>query len=185
MFQSSKTKRRSPLRRLASFFLILFCLASISAAPQPKTLSKKFAGAWRLTSIEGNPPGLPSIYDRPTGQLMYDPSGRMSAQIVARADRKSFAPYNNGRLLATPEDKAAAFDSYTAYFGTYTVDARAGTVTHHLEDSLVPGRRGTDNVRWFEFEGDDRLLLIPVEDGKGGAIARKDATLRLLWERIK
>ena len=139
----------------------------------------------RLTSIEGNPPGLPSIYDRPTGQLMYDPSGRMSAQIVARADRKSFAPYNKGRLLATPEDKAAAFDSYTAYFGTYTVDARAGTVTHHLEDSLVPGRRGTDNVRWFEFEGDDRLLLIPVEDGKGGAIARKDATLRLLWERIK
>ncbi len=173
------------MRRLATFFLILSCIASISAAPQTKTLSKKFVGAWRLISIEGNPPGLPGSYDRPTGQLIYDPSGRMSAQIVAKTDRKAFAPYNKGRVLATTEEKVAAFDSYTAYFGTYTVDSKAGTVTHHLEDSLVPGRRGTENVSWFEFQGDDRLLLIPVEDGKGGVIARKDATFRLLWERIK
>lgn len=87
--------------------------------------------------------------------------------------------------MATPEEKAAAFDGYTAYFGTYTIDAKAGPVTHHLEGNLVPGRQGTDNVRWFEFQGDDRLLLIPVEDGKGRTIARKDATFRLLWERIK
>jgi hypothetical protein len=49
----------------------------------------------------------------------------------------------------------------------------------------MPGRERSLTTCWFEFEGDDRLLLIPVEDGKGGAIARKDATLRLLWERIK
>lgn len=108
----------------------------------------------------------------------------MSAQIVAKTDRKAFAPYSKGRVLATTEEKVAAFDSYTAYFGTYMVDAKAGTATHHLEDSLVPGRRGTENVRWFEFQRDDCLLLIPVEDGKGGVIARKDATFRLLWERI-
>jgi hypothetical protein len=109
----------------------------------------------------------------------------MSAQVVARADRKPFAPYNQGTKSATTEEKAAAFDTYFAYFGTYTVDAKAGTVTHHLEDSLVPGRQGTDNVRWFEFQGDDRIVLTPVEDGKGGTIARKDATYRLLWERVK
>ncbi len=173
------------MRRLATFFLIFICLASISAEPQPKTLSKKFVGAWKLVSIEGNPPGLPGFFDRPTGQLIYDPSGRVSAQIVTKADRKPFPPYNKGTSMATPEEKAAAFDGYTAYFGTYTIDAKAGTVTHHLEGTLVPGRQGTDNVRWFEFQGDDRLLLIPVEDGKGGTIARKDATFRLLWERIK
>jgi len=43
-------------------------------------------------------------------------------------------------LTATTEEKAAAFDSYAAYFGTFTVDAKAGTVTHHLENNLVPGR---------------------------------------------
>jgi hypothetical protein len=88
-------------------------------------------------------------------------------------------------LSATTAEKAAAFDSYAAFFGTYTVNAKEGTVTHHLEDNLVPGRRGTDNVRWFEFRGDDQLLLVPVEDGKGGVLARKDAAYKLLWRRIK
>ncbi len=173
------------MRRFATLFLILFCLASTFATPQPDEFAKKFAGAWRLVSIEGNPPGRPGIYDRPSGLLMYDRSGRMSVQIVLKADRKPFAPYTKGLLSATAEEKTAAFDSYAAYFGTYTVNPTDGTVTHHLEDNLVPGRRGTDNVRWFEFRGDDRLWLIPIEDGKGGVLARKDAAYKLLWERIK
>ncbi len=173
------------MRRFTARLLILFCLASSSAAPYPDDLAKKFVGAWRLVSIEGNPGGRTNVYDRPTGLLIYDASGRMSVQIVLKADRKPFAPFSKGLLNATTEEKAAAFESYAAYFGTYTTDAKAGTVTHHLEDSLVPGRRGTDNVRWFEFQGDDRLLLIPIEDGKGGVLARKDATYKLLWERLK
>ena len=109
----------------------------------------------------------------------------MAVQIVLKADRKPFAPYTKGLLSAAPEEKAAAFASYAAYFGTYTTDAKAGTVTHHLEDSLTPGRRGTDNVRWFEFQGNERLALIPMEDGKGGVIARKDVTAKLIWQRLK
>ncbi len=116
---------------------------------------------------------------------MYDPSGRMSVQIVVKADRKPFAPLTKGLLTATTEEKAAAFESYAAYFGTFTIDAHAGTVTHHLEDNLVPGRQGTDNVRWFEFQGDNCLYLIPIEDGLGGVLARKDASFKLLWERLK
>ena len=173
------------MRRLSAVLLILFCLAGTSAAPPPDGLSKKFLGAWRLVSIEGNPPGRTKVYDRPTGLIMYDPSGHMCVNIVLKADRKPFAPFRKGLLNATTEEKATAFDTYAAYFGTYAVDANAGTVTHHLEDNLVPGRQGTDNVRWFEFQGADRLLLIPIEDGKGGVLARKDATYRLLWERLK
>jgi hypothetical protein len=173
------------MRKLATIALILAYLAATSAAPHPDELTKKFIGAWRLVSIEGNPPGRTSVYNRPIGMIMYDPSGHMCVNIVLKADRKPFAPYTKGLLAATTEEKAAAFESYAAYFGTFAVDAKAGTVTHHLEDNLVPGRRGTDNVRWFEFQGDDRLLLIPIEDGKGGVLARKDASYKLLWERIK
>ena len=111
--------------RFTSFFLILFCLASTSAAPHPDELSKKFLGAWRLVSIEGNPPGRTNVYERPTGLIMYDPSGRMCVNIVLKADRKPFAPFTKGLLDATNEEKAAAFDSYAAYFGTFTVDAKA------------------------------------------------------------
>jgi hypothetical protein len=124
------------MRRLSAVLLILFCLAGTSAAPPPDGLSKKFLGAWRLVSIEGNPPGRTKVYDRPTGLIMYDPSGHMCVNIVLKADRKPFAPF-------------------------------------------------TDNVRWVEFQGADRLLLIPIEGGKGGVLARKDATYRLLWERLK
>ncbi len=173
------------MRRFAAFLLILVCLASTTAAPRPDELARKFVGAWRLLSIEGIPPALTGFYDRPTGLIIYDPSGNMAVQIVLKADRKPFAPYTKGLLSATTEEKAAAFDSYGAYFGTYTVDAKAGTVTHHLEGNLIPGRQGTDNVRWFEFQGDDRLYLIPMEDGKGGVLSRKDPNFKLLWERIK
>jgi hypothetical protein len=173
------------LRRIAALFLAFFFLPTHSAVPQRDAIAKKFLGAWRLVSIEGNPGGYPDLFDRPTGQLIYDQSGRMSAQIVTKADRKAFAPYNTGWRTATTEEKAAAFSGYTAYFGTFIVDGKAGTVTHHLEDSLTPGRQGTDNVRWFEFQSDDRLLLIPIEDGKGGRILRRDASFKLLWERIK
>ena len=173
------------MKQLLTSSLILFCLASAPAASQQDNFAKQFVGAWRLISVEGNPPGLPGFYDRPTGMIVYLASGRMAVQIANKADRKPFAPFSKGRLSATPEEKAAAFDSYVAYYGTYTVDAKAGTVTHHIEDYSVPGRRGTDNVRWFEFRGDDRIVLIPVEDGKGGVIARKDATFKLTWERIK
>jgi hypothetical protein len=173
------------MRRFTAFLLILFSLAATSAAPLPDDLSKKFVGAWRLVSIEGNPPGRTNFYDRPTGLIIYDPSGRMCVNIVLKADRKPFAPFTKGVLTATTEDKAAAFDSYAAYFGTFAVDAKAGTVAHHLEGNLIPGRQGTDNVRWFEFQGDNRLYLIPMEDSKGGVIARNDATYKLLWERVK
>jgi hypothetical protein len=173
--------RRFQMRRLAVCFMIVTCLGAKCATPQPDALTKKFLGAWRLVSVEGELPGRPGIYDRPTGLIVYDRSGRMSAQIATRADRKPLGPI----AKASAEDKAAAFDTYIAYFGTYAVDAKAETVTHHIEESLAPGRRGADNVRWFEFQGNDRLLLIPVEDGKGGTLARKDATYKLLWERVK
>ncbi|HKV63124.1 MAG TPA: lipocalin-like domain-containing protein [Candidatus Acidoferrum sp.] len=173
------------MRRFSAALLILFFLAATAAAPNPDDPSKKFLGAWRLVSIEGNPPGRPFVYDRPTGLIMYDASGHMCVNIVLKADRKPFAPYAKGIVSATTEEKAAAFETYAAYFGTFTIDAKAGTVTHHLEDNLVPGRQGTDNVRWFEFQGPDRLLLTPIEDGKGGVLARKDATYKLLWERLR
>ncbi len=169
------------MQRLLTFSLILLCCAAVPAAPPPNDAAKPFIGSWRLVSIEGHPRvGTPRVRDRPTGIIMYDASGWMSVQIAMKADRKPFAA-----KAGSVEEKAAAYDSYVAYYGTYTVDTKAGTVTHHLEDRLEPGGRGVDNIRYFEFQGPDRLVLMPVEDGKGGRISRKDATYKLTWERIK
>ncbi|MSQ15052.1 MAG: hypothetical protein EXR50_04215 [Dehalococcoidia bacterium] len=75
--------------------------------------------------------------------------------------------------LPTPDEAKAAIHGYTAYFGTYTIDEEARTVTHHRAGNLNPGGID-DGVRGYEFASDDRLILRPV-----------GATNELTWERIK
>ena len=162
--------------------LLLSCVSLFSAEARQDNAGKKLAGAWRLVSVEGTDATFHVAYDHPTGMITYDRSGWMAVQIDVKGVRK---PFVNGPAAGTAEEKAAAFDNYLSYYGTYTLDLKAQTVTHHLQDASVPNWRGVNNVRWFEFQGNDRLLQIPREDGKGGVIDRKNATYKLLWERIK
>jgi len=76
-----------------------------------------------------------------------------------------------GRAMTADEAKASLAD-YVAYFGTYTIDERAGTVTHHRQASVQPGEL-TDYVRNYEFAG-DRLILRPVGTKQ-----------EVVWERFK
>ena len=170
------------MKRSCVLLLILFWVSVVSAQPQQDEVANKLPGAWRLVSIEGNSPVRNVAYDHPTGIIMYDRSGWMSVQIAVQGHRKPFA---KGMSAGTLEEKAAAFDSYFSYYGTYTVDLNAQTITHRIKDYSYPGVGGLNNVRWFEFQGSDRLVLIPAEDGKGGVIDRKTATYKLIWERIK
>lgn len=168
-----------PLRRI---LLPLLFFLSIPAQPQQSDVASKFLGVWRLVSVEGISPVRNISYDHPTGLIMYDRSGWMSVQIAIKGERKPFA---NGRAAGTQEEKAVAFDTYFSYYGPYTIDSHSQTVTHHIRDNSYPGGAGIDNVRWFEFQGPDRLILIPTEDGHGGTIDRSNATYKLVWERIK
>ena len=73
----------------------------------------------------------------------------------------------------TPEEANAALIGYTAYFGTYTIDVQAGTVTHYRKGNINPGAI-TDVVRRYEFVGDNRVILNPVENPAN----------KLAWERV-
>jgi hypothetical protein len=162
--------------------LALALLAIVPAVPaesNSRAVAKRFIGTWRLVSIVNDlRPADPN--DPPTGIIMYDATGLMAVQIVRNAKRPAFA---NGASQASIEEKAAAFGTYTAYYGPFSVDPVAGTVTHHMEGSTTPGQIGHDNVRYYEFKG-NRLILSPVEDGKGGRLAREKTTRHLTWERI-
>ena len=176
-------------RFLHTFLIVLLacCAAAVPLAPTAPAAAarppqERLIGAWRLVSVEGNSPVRRVDYNHPTGFILYDRSGWMSVQIAIHGERKPFVKgYSNG----TVEEKAEAFDTYFAYYGTYTVDAKAETVTHHIVDYNYPGMRGHDNVRWFEFQGENRLVLIPTENSQFGTINRKDATYKLIWERIQ
>lgn len=143
-----------------------------SVAPPAGDPGAPFHGAWELASIvrySGEGEEL-SRNESSTGFIMYDPAGTMGV-VIQGADR---APYEGDE--ATSEEILAAYRSYTSYFGGFTVDPEAGTVTHHLRASMSPSGAGSDYVRHFGFE-EDRLTLQPPAGADGGVV-------RLTWRRL-
>ena len=129
-------------------------------------VARRFVGVWRYvgTRIDGKP--RPNRGANPKGFIFYTESGAMAAQIAPDRENKMAGQE------PTPDEAKAALADYVSYFGTYTVDERAGTVTHHRQASVQPGPL-TDYVRSYEFTG-DRLILRPV-----------GTTQEVVWERIK
>jgi hypothetical protein len=151
-------------------------------AAKPKSgIAEKIIGTWKLVSIEDHRPNPPQREYKPTGYIIYDATGRLAVQITRRSDRAKFAAEEIAQ--ATTEEKAAAFSSYAAYYGTYTINAAAGTITHHIEGSLTPNDVGKDWVRYFKLSG-HRITLIPVE-ANGGRSATSPPVRSLTWERVK
>jgi Lipocalin-like domain len=115
-------------------------------------------GAWRLVAVEATDrEGRMSqpFGGEPAGQLTYERSGRMSAQLV-RGARERLA--HADPHAATAEEALAAFRGYVGYFGTFSVDAPAGEIVHHVERSWMPNQDGSDQVRRYRLDG-DRLEL--------------------------
>ena len=98
-------------------------------------VAKKLVGAWRYvgTTMDGvnKPRGI-----NPKGLIYYGPHGEMSVQVAPDVERKMA-----GAAMTAEEAKIAVTD-YIAYFGSYTIDEKAGTVTHHRQASIQPGDTG-------------------------------------------
>ena len=170
-------------RLILSLMVFAASIAVLSRADDKKVDARdQLAGAWRLVSVETIRPGGEVIYPfygkHPQGLIVYDRSGWMSVQIVS--DPIPTVPKGDSRdefRSAPPEERAAAADSYYAYFGTWTIDPAASTVTHHLKHSLLPGERGSDFVRHFSIAA-DRLTLVAKVREMG-----EDHERKLVWER--
>jgi hypothetical protein len=163
---------RKRMRHLAMIFAMCFAVALGTdlgpvLAESPEDAAQRLVGMWRLVSITTNGQLNPDRGPHPTGFIVYDKSGNMSVQIMPDRLRTKA-----GQQL-TPDEAKAALIGYTAYFGTYDVDPKAGTVTHHRKGNVIPGAPA-DVVRRFEFVGNDRVVLRPVENAN-----------ELTWERVK
>jgi hypothetical protein len=137
-------------------------------------------GNWRLVSFESRTAGGELRYPlgvTPVGQLLYDATGHMSAQLMD-PERPRFA---GGDLTRGSEaEMRAAVRGYIAYYGTYTFDLPRGLVTHHVEGALFPNWVGSDQVRHVQLES-DRLTLTTPPMRVGG----KEVTTVLVWERAR
>jgi hypothetical protein len=128
-------------------------------------IANALIGAWRYVGTRIND----EKFDRgqnPKGMIYYGPNGEMSVQVAPDVKR------NRSGAVMTPEEAKIALTDYIAYFGTYTIDEQARTVTHHRQVTIQPGDTG-DLVRRYELTG-DRLVLRGL-----------NSTLEITWERIK
>jgi hypothetical protein len=112
-------------------------------------------GRWRLAAykaLAGQEAFFP-MGEGAVGVLDYSVDGKVSVHIMAK-DRR-----------------------YFAYYGDYTVDEAASTVTHHFEMASEPTFVGASNLRHARLDG-PRLVL-------SGAMAfeGKPATIEVTWTR--
>jgi hypothetical protein len=63
--------------------------------------------------------------------------------------------------LAPAEEKANAFDGYTAYFGTYSVRESEGIVVHQRVGHLVPNQATLRVERQLQLLDDTLALAVP------------------------
>ena len=59
------------------------------------------------------------------------------------------------------EEVRDAYEQYTSYFGTYTLDPMAGTIVHHVEGALVPNWVGGNQLRYFSLDEGALTLKTP------------------------
>ncbi len=142
--------------------LIAFTLAVAGPAGQSST---SIVGTWKIVKYEDRAADGTLSYPygtNPVGYFVYDVTGHLSVHIMRTPALKSFPGMRDG--TGDGASFRDAFLAYVAYFGTYTVDAAKGTVTHHVEGSLRPDYTGTDQVRPFRIEGD--RLIIEIRQGQ-------------------
>ena len=140
--------------------------------------ASRLLGTWKLISAvrEEKPSGIKTdlFGPGPTGFLNYSADGRMLTLIVS-GDRKRPAGYP-----ITPEDAAGLFRSLMSYAGIWEV--RDDEVFHYVDASANEIWTGTEQQRFYNFDGNRLSLLTPVS---ADPIDGKISVRRLVWEKVK
>ena len=152
------------------------CGLSVIGNAQSKSaadVQKQFIGHWRLVKFENfDEKGVARLAAYDGGRIMYDAAGNMSAQLM-RSERKPLA------TPSTEPERAAAYATYTAYYGKFTIDPGLAKVTHHVEGALNHNWVKTDLVRYYAFSPDGSQLMLSIKNAEGRV------TGTLTWERLR
>jgi hypothetical protein len=118
-------------------------------------------GAWHLVRWEIAAHGRLSQPFGPgaTGMLLYTADGHMQAVIAAAGRAPLSAPVPR---QAPQAERAAAFDSYFHYAGSYALIA-GPRVVHRVTHALNPAFVGTEQVRDIDLSGD--VLTLSAREG--------------------
>jgi hypothetical protein len=113
-------------------------LAFGSAAAQQQTIKDEIVGAWTLVSVSvelANGSNVEPFGASPKGTIIFTPEGHF-ALFQSRGELPKLS--SNDRANATPEEAAAIVGGSIAYYGTYSVNEAAKSLSVTLEGSTFP-----------------------------------------------
>jgi len=130
-------------------FLIVFAISACTDEDK-----NAIVGTWKLVRFENFDKGGSShpFGEKPIGYFIYTQDGRVSIHIQTAEQPQDWTS------LKAPPDEGGPGPWYVGYFGRYSLDLDAGTVTHHVEGGTILGYPGTDQERPFVLDG-DRLVI--------------------------
>ena len=148
------------------FLLVLVAGACVlPSAGTAQSAIPSFVSSWRLESrtLADGTLRYSEEEGSSSGQIIYTSDAHMADLLgcseIEIEDRSDLRAQVVVRRLGR---------RHLSYYGTYTLDESAQAVTHHVEGSsnLSFVGTGTDRVRSFVFEGNDRLVLSPPEGSR-------------------
>lgn len=158
--------------------LLLAACALAQEAKEAKSNGGLLLGTWKLVSIadtlkDGTVGPPAQLGAHAIGFIMYEPDGHMCASIM-NPDRPPLKSIDK----ASAAEKAAFYDTFIAYCGTYKLDAEKSMVTHYPVVAWTPAYVGSTQLRPFKIEGDRLTITV---DNPLAAVTRRV----LVWERAE
>lgn len=120
--------------------------------------NEKFVGSWELKEWTAESIDESIVFpfgEDPIGRITYDSYGHMAVQVM-KNNRYDFL--SDDPLQAKPDEVVVAYNGFIAYCGNYEVNLNTNQVVHLIKISSFPNWVGQNQIRNFEFKGDELTL---------------------------
>ena len=130
-------------------------------------------GVWRLVDFyalsEGDDERTQLLGDDPSGDAVFEPSGRMMAMVTA----------GNRMTGRSVPEMAELFLSMAAYSGKWSIDDQKFTTV--VDVAWDPSWVGTSQIRYYTFDG--KILTLRTDPLELAALPGRKAIVYARWER--
>jgi Lipocalin-like domain len=153
-------------------------MKKVSLPPLTANLAAAILGIWKLKSREdvdatGQIHVDPFLGRDPMGILCFGPS-HFAVQFMKRDRSRE----ENVPQPVQVKNNTVAVNGYQAYFGTYSIDEIAGTLTTHLEGSISPADVDSTYVRDVRVVDNELIIQLETIAVDGTAITRTNTFSR-------
>jgi Lipocalin-like domain len=151
--------------------IMLLVALAVSATASAETLQ----GRWKLVdAVDLRPDGTIARYPwgrHPVGSIVVQ-GGSCILQIMAT----EVPDFTATDTTVTEQMKASLLSTYIAYTGPCTFDDAKGVTTMKVEGAWRPDYVGTQQTRYYRFEG-NRMIYGPAPNTRGAEPLQRRLTL--------